>query len=301
MDSSQAAVRLIAERQAGIITRRQALAAGMTDRVIQQRIAAGAWNKVGRGVYSLLGRPSLRTKLAAATAALPAVVSHESAAVLHELGGVPRIPDVTIQHRFSNRFAGVQVHESTDLRDSHILALSGLQTTTVARTLFDLCHGRQLSAIRKLAERAILEHKVVQTDFERVLGEVGRRGRPGTTLFRELVQALGLQSQLPESELERRMVQVLFDAGLPAPTLQSSLPWRTCVSGRVDLLYPARRLIIECDGRRWHSTTESFQRDRQRDNLAQLDGWMVLRFTWEDVMKRRLAVVDQVRRALSAR
>jgi hypothetical protein len=215
--------------------------------------------------------------------------------------GVEDIAVVTIPHRFSNRFPGVRIHESTDLRDEHVTEVDGLPTTTFARTLFDLCRGRNLSAMRRLAERAIVDRRVTKADLDQVLTEIGRRGRPGTALFRELIDALGEGRRLPESELERRTIELIVQSGLPHPSVQARLPWRTEISGRVDLLYPEARLIIECDGRRWHSTSDSFQRDRRRDNLAQLGGWMVLRFTWLDVTTRGLEVVAQVRQALMMR
>ena len=49
----------------------------------------------------------------------------------------------------------------------------------------------------------------------------------------------------------------------------------------------------------WHHTPEAFQIDRERDNLAQLAGWRILRFTWKDVTERPFYVESTVRRALA--
>ena len=50
----------------------------------------------------------------------------------------------------------------------------------------------------------------------------------------------------------------------------------------IDIVSYARRpirLIIEIDGREFHTDPEVFESDRSRQNLLVLDGWRVLRFT----------------------
>ena len=48
----------------------------------------------------------------------------------------------------------------------------------------------------------------------------------------------------------------------------------------VDVYIPVWRLIIEADGRRWHTRVADFERDRRRDNHATANGYAVLRFTY---------------------
>lgn len=295
----EAAVRRVSEEQFGTITRSQVLASGMTEWSIRRQLASGAWSRLEAGVYQVHGAPSALARMAAATVALPAVVSHEAAAELHRLGWVERgRAVVTVPHRMSNRFSGVQIHESTDLAVHHITSVQGLPVTTIPRTLFDLAGGTGVALLRRLVEDAISARKTSSSEIRSVFHDLGRRGRPGTARFRVIVDALEPGFVAPESELERKVIDLLDMAGLPPPTRQLKMTWRTEVDGRVDLAYPDKRLIIECDGRRWHTATEAFERDRRRDNLAQLSGWRVLRFTWTDVTRRALVVVDQVRSAL---
>ena len=94
------------------------------------------------------------------------------------------------------------------------------------------------------------------------------------------------------------MITLLKEGGLPMPTLQMPLPWRGPVEGRADFAYEDARVIIECDGRRWHATMEAFENDRRRDNLAQLNGWRILRFTWNDLTETPARVLDQITQAL---
>ena len=55
--------------------------------------------------------------------------------------------------------------------------------------------------------------------------------------------------------------------------------------GRVDLLV-GKYLIIEIDGFEFHSTRESFQKDRTRDAEAFDRGYWTLRFTYDDIVFR---------------
>lgn len=298
METPEQRIRRIAHRQAGAITRQQATAAGFTDHQVRRRIDRGEWQRLDHGVYLLYGEPTTTTRLAAAVAALPAVVSHSSAAELHELvGNHSETPEVTVPHRYSNRFAGVVVHESTDLDPDHITEVAGMPVTNPARTIFDMALLLGERRLQRTVDRAIVRRQTTVDELRDLLLAIGRRGRPGTAAMREMLSRMTDSYVAPESELEQRLLELLSAAGLPRPELQMALPWRTVVDGRVDAAYRQHRLIIECDGRRWHTLADSFERDRRRDNLAQLAGWRVLRFTWTDVTSRPNETIRQIRSA----
>lgn len=69
--------------------------------------------------------------------------------------------------------------------------------------------------------------------------------------------------------------------------------------GRVDLLV-GDRLIIETDGREWHSSTEAFDNDRDRDLRLGLLGYRALRLTYAQVV-RDWPLVELSIRAMVAR
>ena len=69
---------------------------------------------------------------------------------------------------------------------------------------------------------------------------------------------------------------------------------------RVDYAYLDQRIAIEVDGRATHCNKRDVQRDRRRQNDIVLDGFLVLRFTWDDVTKDRDYVVATIKRALGA-
>jgi hypothetical protein len=82
--------RLIAKQQ-GVLSRSQALEAGLGRGAIQHRLDSGEWQRLHPGVYRMRGAsPSWEQKLMAATlwAGPESAVSHRSAAALWKLDGI---------------------------------------------------------------------------------------------------------------------------------------------------------------------------------------------------------------------
>ena len=65
--------------------------------------------------------------------------------------------------------------------------------------------------------------------------------------------------------------------------------------GRVDFLVEGR-VIVEADGRSFHSDAISFASDRRRDRAAAALGLPVLRFTYAEIMADAYAVAQEVQR-----
>jgi very-short-patch-repair endonuclease len=55
-------------------------------------------------------------------------------------------------------------------------------------------------------------------------------------------------------------------------------------TARPDLVDPELGVILEADSFEWHGHRAALRRDSRRYNLLVIDGWIVLRFAWEDVM-----------------
>jgi very-short-patch-repair endonuclease len=91
-----------------------------------------------------------------------------------------------------------------------------------------------------------------------------------------------------ESMLETVLRLGLRRAGLPV-TPQA---WVAGV-GRVDFLIGGW-LVVEVDGYAFHSSRNDYREDRRRGNALSADGYVLLRFSYEDVMFRLDEVVAQV-------
>lgn len=86
-----------------------------------------------------------------------------------------------------------------------------------------------------------------------------------------------------EADGEREGQLVPRHPVVPAHERQPRFPWRPNDDERVDALIPSWRLIVEGDGRRWHTRRRDFERDRHRDQQALAHGYRVLRFGWIDL------------------
>jgi very-short-patch-repair endonuclease len=67
----------------------------------------------------------------------------------------------------------------------------------------------------------------------------------------------------------------------------------------VDFARAGDRLLIELDGRLWHTSAADRERDRAKDERAAAQGWRTERITWIDVHDTPARVIERlgVRRA----
>lgn len=71
--------------------------------------------------------------------------------------------------------------------------------------------------------------------------------------------------------------------------------------GRVDLADLGLRLVLEADSMEYHGERSLQDRDCARYTRLTTSGWLVLRFTWEQVMHQPEWVRDQIRSAVALR
>jgi very-short-patch-repair endonuclease len=98
---------------------------------------------------------------------------------------------------------------------------------------------------------------------------------------------------------------VLIDAlrlgRLPAPVSQFPFPGRQFVKGCVDFAYADAKLVLEADGRRWHTRIQDIARDHERDGDAAEQGWQTLRLVYEHINGDREGTARRVRAVLEQR
>jgi hypothetical protein len=173
--------------------------------------------------------------------------------------------------------------------------VDGLPVTSALRTTFDL--ARHVGRIDAVVAVDAMCHNLVRFDELAAFAEA-RASWPGSRRLRE---ALILAEPLSESPMETRARLVLGDAGAPPLTPQYEVRDSDgSLLGRVDLAYPELRIAIEYEGDH-HRQRGQFQRDIARLNRLQEAGWMILRFTADDVLRHPDRLVRQVATAVRAR
>jgi hypothetical protein len=294
-------VREKAGLQAGFITAKQLRAMGFNQAAVRRRVKHGHLVKAGTGLYALPGVDVNRqTLLRAAALSLPgATVSHQSAAFLHSGRDFAQSrPTVTVPMGTTHDFPGAVVHETNDLSADQVVTIDGLQVTTPARTILDLAGSLSSETVAEILDDWLARRIAVWEEVSELLEQLARRGKRGVQKLRSLLAARGPGQEVPNSVMEQVALRIFREHGLPEPILQFSPPWWTPSPELVDFGYLNPRLIIEFDSRRWHGRYRDFEKDRERDNRAQLASWRILRFTWADLKERPEYVVACVRRAL---
>jgi predicted transcriptional regulator of viral defense system len=175
----------LAEDQWGLLTRRQAEAAGVSPATLQRLSGAGGvLERTAHGVYHLAGAPlpdhaGLRSAwLALAPGTLawersPAqgTVSHRSAADLWGLGDLPADRhEFTLPERRQTRQSGVRLHRGR-LEEGEWAVLDGLPVTSPARTATDLLADKEdPEAVARVVADALRRKNEWAGNFARALG-----------------------------------------------------------------------------------------------------------------------------------
>jgi hypothetical protein len=273
----------LASRQYGVVSRSQLLAAGLHPSRIARELRARRLHRVHVGVYAV-GHRSLSVEgrwLAAVLACgVCAVLSHRSAAVLWRLRTSDSgIASVTAPVQLTR--PRIETHRGR-LATADRTVQRGIPVTSVSRTIVDLGHLLDDESLERVVREAQFRGLWNETAIRDVLS---RRSSPRVRAY--------LGDVAPtQTRLEDRFLRLCDRHGIPRPlTQQGARP-------RLDFVWPAHRLVVEVDGWESHRTRVAFQQDRTTTNALQLDGFVVLRFTWEDVNRRPAMVAGQIRRAL---
>jgi hypothetical protein len=123
-------------------------------------------------------------------------------------------------------------------------------------------------------------------------------GRRGVARLRE---RLDLVEPATESPMETHLRLVLADDGAPPLCAQYEVRDSSGrLIARVDFAYPQWRIAIEYEGDH-HRGRIQFRRDVTRLNALREAGWLVLRFTADDLLQRPADVHRQVASAIRER
>jgi predicted transcriptional regulator of viral defense system len=151
-------VAALADRQHGVVARRQLVALGVGRGAIEKHLSRGSLIPLHRGVYAV-GHRRLRIEgrwLAAVLAAGPgAVLSHRDAAALHGMRKLPESRKVSVTTSSAARsIPGLWLHRRRALGEEERAAVRAVPVTSPARTLVDLAPMlTRGSSLRRWARR----------------------------------------------------------------------------------------------------------------------------------------------------
>ncbi|MBV9412307.1 MAG: DUF559 domain-containing protein [Acidimicrobiia bacterium] len=295
----------LAESQYAVFTRAQALEHGISADEIDHRVRTGRLILKEDAVYGIPGAPGgwYQDEMALVLASGPdAAASHRATLYLGRVPGFwTPTPEVTTPRPRRHRTSAGIVHRSRYLPEHHLTVISGIRTTCLARALFDVAGVlRSPEQVERALDNCIAERKVTTRQVGDIVGELGKRGRKGTRLMRELLLARGEGYVATASELEAQFAKLCKQYGLPDPVRQQNTGDSEQWIARVDFAYPPPlRIIIELDGRRHWLAMLDHEADLLRDAKLTAAGWRVIHFTWKQITQEPEFVVAILRQLLA--
>lgn len=296
--SIDSAVAELAEKQFGVVARKQLIALGASSGWIERRLKCGSLLSLHRGVYAV-GHKHLDRRahfLGAVFACEPAAaLSHRSAAeLLGVLSRTTMAPEVTRWTGWRPQ-AGIVVHCGLVAEDE-IEVVDGIPTTGLSRTVLDLSARSSKTQVEQMLNEAEVRGLTDRISIPTLLERYPRRA--GSAMLREIFREQAHTRGITRKELERRFRVLLNSTDLPRPRRNAHI----AVGGRffeVDCLWAEQRLIVELDSRMVHGTEKAFEGDRRKDRLLIAEGWRVTRVTWRQLRDEASAVVADLRLMLA--
>lgn len=295
------AMQQLLDDQAGVVARRQLLAAGMADHDVRRLVRRRELVLVHPGVFvNHTGEPTVQRAWAGVLYAWPAALSGESAlratdgpgrkirrddqihlAVTHERKVVGR-PGLTIERRRALDPAVLWNLGPPRIRYEEAvidLALAAATSTDAIATLASASGGRRTTAARLATTVAARRRVPRRAWIEAVLRDV----------------AEGTCSVLEHGYLD----QVERAHGLPTARRQLRAATASGIVYRDAEI--AELLVIELDGRLFHDSSLDRDRNMERDLDASLEGRTTVRLGWGQVFDRPCSTAGKVGQLLVAK
>ena len=257
----------------GGVASRQLIVRLTSRAALDEAVRAGELVRVARGRYAV---PELHrgTELAHTVAGHVCLVS---AALAHgwKVKAVPELPQIALpkDRRLDATTRALMDVSWVDLQDEDIEGLC----TNAAKTL-EMC-GRRLPFDEALAiADSALRDGFPKRELQRLADAA--RG-PGSARLRRVAEHADHRAANPfESVLRAIALAVPGLEVVPQVRLRGAL----ALDVRPDLVDKRLRLVLEADSFEWHGNRAALRRDARRYDLLGANGWLVLRFVWEDVM-----------------
>jgi very-short-patch-repair endonuclease len=282
----------LAAEEHGVLSLRELRGCGLDDDAVGVRTRRAGLHRVHHGVYAV-GHPGLTREgrfLAAVKACGEgAALSHFSAAAHYGLlDWEERHPEVTVATSRPRRHPGVRVHRTVKLHPADARSHGGIPCTSPARTIADLASYLSYNALRRAVRQGQSMGLVGLKDLLRTMNRLGpRRG------CRRLRRVLAEGHVPARSVLEDMVLDLIMAGGFEKPEVNRPL-W---IDGRrliPDFRWPAQRIIVEADSRRWHDNPTARGHDAERQALLEARGERVLRVTWVQAVSKQAETVRRL-------
>jgi very-short-patch-repair endonuclease len=275
-----------------VVTRQQALAAGLSRKAIAHRMRTGQWQRPHPRVYVTYSGPlTEESRLAAALAYAGegAALSHETALVRHGLRARKEPLHITVgqERRVAGR-PGLVVHHSRLWSDGDLRVVRGLACTNLERTVLDLVDAAKTPG----AAAAVIVDAVGSRRTTAGRLRVALQSRPNLRHHAAMTMVLAEAQDGAHSPLELMFGRNCRRHRVPVGARQV----RQVLDGKVtyhDNFVEEFDLVTELDGLLNHDGALEEFRDMDRDNANTEAGHVVLRVGWIAMLDRPCDVARQ--------
>ena len=240
------------------------------------------------------------TALAALVADIgePCWVSGPTAAALHGFDGFELRPafHVTTARDRNVRRIGHVVHTTHELPLIDRSTRYGLPVLSATRTLIDIARSIGMERLTTALDSAIRDGGTSEDFLHRRILALRASGREGPRKMLAVLEGAEI-TRGGQSWLEREVLRVLDNVGLPKPSTQVVLGRRRDTLIRVDFHFPGTPIVVEALGYRWHRTGAQKRIDAERANALLLAGFIPLQFTYSQVVDGAEMMVATIRGA----
>jgi hypothetical protein len=282
-----------------VVSRRQALATGLTKHALAHRLRAGGpWRGLLPGVYMAAnGAPTtLQQEMAALLYAGPGSVITGPAALRshHIRTELTEFVDVLVPSTRQRRDTNfVRLHRTSRM-PGRIWEAGPVRYVMPARAVADAVHA--MTSLRDV--RAVVAD-AVQRDtcaIKTLAAELGQGSAKGSALFRE---ALADVADGIRSAAEGDLRDLLARSGLPMPLFN---PWLYDEHGnfvaRPDAWWPELGIAVEVDSKQWHTSPEDHAKTLARGRRMARYQIVVLRFAPRQIRTQPAEVINDIKAAL---
>lgn len=287
-----------------VFTTADLMAKGLTPKALRRLVTEKRIQRLSRGYYAMPGTDDHRAELnhlARAEACRPAVLALESAALVHGLPLLRKVPELVETIEAGNGRSwqrGLRQIRSAPLPDDQVTEVQGFRLTTAARTVVDLTRLRGLEA-GLVSWEAMRWQARVDDDLEAFDAATARSvdllsRRAGITRAR---RALGAASAWSQSPMETRSRWAMVGLGLPNPVQQFEVfdRWGRRL-GATDFGWPELGVLGEYDGEGKYqelahpdqSPLDVMRAEKRRQESMEAEGWVFARWGKEEIARPRL-------------
>jgi very-short-patch-repair endonuclease len=299
--ATPAAVTEVLRRQHQVVTRKQALANGLTKDMLSRRVQSGGpWQRLLPGVFlAVTGTPTRdQRETAALLYAGPGSTISGIAAVRRHGLRVPATADIDVlipAGRRRQNAAFVVLHYTRRVPD--LVCYEGpIQFTLPARAVADTVRWLDdFASVRALVASAVQKRLCL---IEQLAAELRSGSMQGSAHFRvALAEVLAGVRSIIEAELR----QLIMRGRLPEPMFNAKLFDGDDLLAVADVWWPDFGVVAEADSREWHLLPEHWEQTMARHARLTSLGILVLHFTPSQIRSEPEQVLQVIRQTLISR